>query len=142
MTLLADRGSTGTSTVAEVMATRPKTLPVDASVAAVRAALADPHVHLVLLVAVGVLHGTVARDDLLSDPAPDLPAMRVATLAGRTVGPDVPVDVARERLAATGARRLAVVGPGGELLGLLCRKRVGTGFCSDEGVAARAVDAI
>ena len=128
--------------VREVMLRRPKTLPADASVADVRAALDDAHVHLVLLVRDGVLRGTVSRDDLRDGPAAGVPAAGVPALAvgrlvGRTVDADVDIDVARARLVATGQRRLAVVGPGPVLLGLLCLKRDGSGFCSDAGVAAR-----
>jgi hypothetical protein len=35
-------------------------------------------------------------------------------------------------------RRLAVVDCSGRLLGLLCRKNSGTGYCSDEGIRQRA----
>lgn len=124
-------------TAADVMVTVPKTHPVDASVAQVRAAFADDHVHMVLLVSDGVLHGTVRRTDLPPAP-PDGPALRFATLVGRTVAPDEPAEALRLRLVAAGQRRLAVVGARHALLGLVCLKRSGTGFCTDEGVAARA----
>ena len=91
----------GASTVGDVMVTRPRTLPADASVAAVRAALADDHVHLVLLVADGILVSTVDRDDLARTAvADDVVAVRVGRLVGRTIRPDVALDVACGRLAA------------------------------------------
>jgi hypothetical protein len=36
-----------------------------------------------------------------------------------------------------GRRRLAVVDADGALLGLLCLKASGDGFCSDDGIASR-----
>jgi hypothetical protein len=54
--------------------------------------------------------------------------------------PDVDVEEVRLAMLAARHRRLAVVGAEGELLGLLCLKRSGSGFCSDEDVAARAAD--
>jgi len=53
---------------------------------------------------------------------------------------DDDLAVVSRAMEETGRRRLAVVDPGGRLAGLLCRKRSGRGFCSDEGVAARAAD--
>jgi hypothetical protein len=43
-------------------------------------------------------------------------------------------------MIASGQRRAAVVSPDGRLLGLLCLKASGTGFCSDQDVRARALD--
>ena len=42
-------------------------------------------------------------------------------------------------MLAAGGRRLAVVDHRLRLLGLLCLKRSGLGFCSDRDVAARAL---
>ncbi|MGW1564687.1 hypothetical protein ACWCQ1_51030 [Streptomyces sp. NPDC002144] len=41
-------------------------------------------------------------------------------------------------MALDGRRRLAVTDGCGRLLGLLCLKRSGNGYCSDEGIRARA----
>jgi hypothetical protein len=41
-------------------------------------------------------------------------------------------------MVAAGRRRVAVVTDGGRLVGLLCLKRSGRGFCSDAGIRARA----
>jgi hypothetical protein len=54
------------------------------------------------------------------------------------VDPLDPLEAARSHLVATGQRRLAVVDRAGTLLGLLCLKRTGDGFCSDRDVASRA----
>lgn len=125
-------------TASDVMVTAPKTLPADASVAQVWATFSDDHVHMVLLVGDGVLHTTVRRGDLGADAPPGASARSYGTLAGRTVAPHESAETVRLRLVGSGQRRLAVVGAGHELLGLVCLKRDGTGFCSDEGVAARA----
>jgi CBS domain-containing protein len=130
-------------TAADVMVRRPKTLPADATVRDVRAALTDGHVHMVLLVDRDevrgtVLCGTVLRDDLTDLAPADAAALTVARLEGRTVAPEVSAEAVRSRLVATGHRRLAVVADTRRLLGLVCLKREQTGFCSDEGVANRA----
>ncbi len=67
-------------------------------------------------------------------------AAGLAPLAGRTVGPAEDLERVRLRMVAQGIRRLAVVDDGGALLGLLCLKRSGSGFCSDDDVAARAAE--
>lgn len=132
-------------TVADAMVTVPKTWPSGTTVAEARAAFADDHVHMLLLVRDGVLLGTLVRDDLVRDDlvghvSPAAPVLPMATLRDRTTRPDQPIEEVRQQLIATGHRRLAVVDGAGRLLGLLCLKRDLTGFCSDSGVAARATD--
>jgi CBS domain-containing protein len=83
----------------------------------------------------------VERADLPATLPGATPARSVGTLAGRTVGPDDPVERAAAILARQRRRRLAVVDGAGRLLGLLCLKRSRTGFCSDADVRARAADA-
>jgi len=125
--------------VVDLVVRLPKTLGPDASVAEVRAALTDDHVHMVLLTEDGRLVGTLVRDDLpdRGSVAEDSAALPHAELEGRTVSPRVSAGEAMALLAG-GGRRLAVVDDAGRLLGLLCLKRRRTGFCSDEDVAARA----
>ncbi len=127
-------------TILDVVVRWPKTMPPEATVAQARAALADDHVHMLLITAEGRLVGTLIRADLPPEVPDDGPAIQHATLAGRTVGPDVALEDARELLVSRGQRRLAVVAEDGSLLGLLCLKRKLTGFCSDADVAARAAD--
>ena len=122
--------------VAEVMVRHPKVLPASATVGAVRAALEDDHVHMVLLADGDVLRGTVVRADLPSTAPPTERALPRSRLAGRTVPPDADAERVREQLVQEGTRRLAVVDDG-RLLGLLCLKRRQTGFCSDADVADR-----
>lgn len=125
-------------TVARVMVRDPKVLPADAAVGQVRAVLEDHHVHMVLLTRGGFLRGTVVRGDV-PDTAMDVDkAICFAHLTGRTVPATAPADAVSQWLVARQQRRLAVVDDGGLLVGLLCLKASGTGFCSDADVAARA----
>ena len=125
-------GTAGES-VADAMITRPHLHPVDTTVAQAREALTDSHVHLLLLVEDGRLRGTVERGDLDDVADGDRPALDVARLEGRTLPPDQPLPTAYAELVAAAQRRRAVVDGGGRLLGLLCLKRSGSGFCSDAG---------
>lgn len=121
---------------AEAMVTRPKVLGPDATVGDVRAQL-GPHVHVSLVVdGAGLLLAVVDRDDV-AGVADDVPAREVGELRGRTVAPDADAAALRQRLGPRGLRRVAVVDDGGRLLGLMCLKRTGTGFCTDAGVAER-----
>lgn len=115
----------------------PKTLSTEASVADVRAAFDDDHVHMVLLTEGPVLVGTLVRTDL-PQVAGTTPARPWSVLGGRVIAPEVRVDLVQDLLVARGTRRLAVVDAGERLLGLLCLKRSRDGFCTDADVAARA----
>jgi hypothetical protein len=81
---------------------------------------------------------TIERTDLVVCASSGTPAGELGTLGGRTVGPSDLLATAWGALVREGRRRLAVVDDSGRLLGLLCLKRDGRGFCSDEGVRARA----
>jgi len=131
-----------TVSVAEVVVRLPKTLAPTATVAQARAALADDHVHMLLITDRGRLLGTLLRADLPDTLGADAAALDHAVLEGRTVAPDVSAEQARQVLLRRGQRRLAVVGPNGQLLGLLCLKRRLTGFCSDADVRSRAGDGV
>ena len=99
--------------VVEAMITNPKTLTSDVTVGAVRDAFANEHVHMVLLADAGILRGHPAAS----------------------------ADVALRALVESDARRLAVVDADGVLVGLLCLKRRRTGFCSDDDLRARVIEA-
>ena len=123
-------------TVADVVVRHPKTLHASSTVGAARAQLEDEHVHMVLLTRDDVLLGTLVRTDLArADDA--APALAHAVLAGRTIAATVRADQALRILVGRDERRRAVVDDDGRLLGLLCLKRRGHGFCSDSDVAAR-----
>jgi hypothetical protein len=109
----------------------------DATVGDLRSFFGDDHVHLALLVDGRRLITTVERRDL-DAPLPDeLPAHHVGRLGGRVVGARAPLDETLRRMRQQGRRRLAVVDADGALLGLLCLKASGDGFCSDDGIASR-----
>lgn len=124
--------------VAEAMVTVPDTLTGRATVGAARERFRDDHLHMLLLVDDDRLLGTIVRDDLASASDDAGPLMTVARLEGRTIAPEASASEALRDLVTSGRRRLAVVDPVGRLLGLLCVKRSGLGFCSDADVASRA----
>jgi CBS domain-containing protein len=125
---------------ADAMVRAPKVHGPSLTVGELRAAFADDHVHMLLLVDAGRLLGTAVRGDVPADASGSEPALAFARTAGRTVAPDEPVAGVREAMLADGARRMAVVDDTGTLLGLLCLKRHLGGFCSDSDVAARVAD--
>jgi CBS domain-containing protein len=106
----------------------------------IRELFADDHVRMALVVdASGRLLTTIERQDLIAAAAPSSTRIaRLGTLVGRTVGPSTLLSAATATLLRARKRRLAVVDDRGRLVGLLCLKRDGTGFCSDEGVRRRA----
>jgi CBS domain-containing protein len=125
------------ATVGEAMLTAPKVCDRSAVVADLRQVFEDDHVHCALVTDGTRLVSVVVRDDILA-AGPDMPASAVGTLRGRTVAASADIQAVHRRMLEEGIRRLAVVTETGRLLGLLCLKQGGTGFCSDEGVAARA----
>jgi len=88
----------------------------------------------------GVLLTTIERTDLPVGLPPDTPAGELGTLAGRTAGPASPLGPTTAGLLRGRRRRLAIVDECGQLLGLLCLKKDGTGYCSDDGVQARQAE--
>jgi CBS domain-containing protein len=119
------------------MVTRPTVHPPSTSVAELRSFFGDEHVQMALLVDRGRLLGTVERGDLSSAVSGDQPATTVAKLEERTGGPDAPLPAAFDAMTRQGRRRLAVTGDDLMLLGLLCLKAGGNGFCSDADVRQR-----
>lgn len=126
--------------VTVAMHTTPNVWPPSTTVAEVRTVFADDHVHAVLIVEHGRLLAVLDRTDVPPDDggmADRGPAIELGTLAGRVVYDTVDLSQAHLMLAATGRRRLAVIDARRRCLGLLCLKRDGTGFCTDEDVSAR-----
>lgn len=123
-------------TVADAMISSPKTCGLGTSVAQLREFFTDSHVHAALVVENGELWTVVERVDLDVPLALDSPAVGIGHLKGRTTGADADLLATWQAMTAAGRRRLAVVA-GGRLLGLLCLKRSGLGFCSDSDVRAR-----
>jgi CBS domain-containing protein len=98
----------------------------------------DEHVHAALIVSpAGYLAAIVERSDLAAGAAPDTLAMRHGRLDGRTVAAEASLAETRLAMIAAGRRRTAVISADGRLLGLLCMKASGAGFCSDQDVLAR-----
>ena len=128
------------TTAADVAVHHPTVHPPSATVGEVRAFLAGGHVHLALVVDDGgLLLTTLVREDLvgLED---DEPAARAGRLEGRTVPAALPADDLPDHMLAAGARRLAVVDDGGRLVGLVCRKRSGEGYCTDDGIRSKRAE--
>jgi CBS-domain-containing membrane protein len=140
-TLAAQEGAVG-NRVGDAMVTCPKTHSPESSVEEIRALLDDDHVHIALIVATdGRLVTTIERSDLAAATSSSTPVAELGTLVGRTVGPSYPLDAATAALSRDRRRRLAVVDHSGRLLGLLCLKRDGKGYCTDEGIRARENEA-
>jgi CBS domain-containing protein len=116
--------------VRDVMVSRPKTLPADASVADLRAVFANPSVLTALLVDGERFAGAVERDEL---PAGASDVQRAGEFASRdvvTIEPDAPMADATAHLDREGDHRLIVLDPDGATLrGLLCLTADRTGFC-------------
>lgn len=124
-----------TRTVAEAMVTVPRTLPASVRVEEARAAFADPKVHLLLLTRGPRLVTTLTRADLAG--AVGGPVRWHGRTAGRVTAPGEPLAEVGAWMRRTATRRLAVIAEDDRLLGLLCLKADGSGFCSDADVRAR-----
>ena len=126
-------------TVSGAMITVPKTHAVGVSLEEIRELFEDDHVRMALIVGSdGRLLTTIERPDLPMAASGSPPATELGTLVGRTVRPSTLLSSATATLLRERKRRLAVVDDRGRLVGLLCLKRDGTGFCSDEGIRRRA----
>jgi CBS-domain-containing membrane protein len=124
--------------VGDVVVRAPKLHVPTASVADLLDFFADDHVHMALVVDDdGRLLTAVERPDL-AGADPTAPATGVGTLEGRTALAGDALDDVWAELRASGRRRLAVVDERGRVVGLLCLKHHGRGFCSDEDVRDRA----
>jgi CBS domain-containing protein len=124
------------------MVTRPTVHGRSTTVGELRAFFEDDRVHMALLVDDGRLVGVVERCDLAPGVDDRTPARGVARLEGRTIASEATVADAYAAIRRSGRRRLAVTNPELGLLGLLCLKANGTGFCSDEDLAARRSEAL
>jgi CBS-domain-containing membrane protein len=125
--------------VADVMVTCPKTLGPLSRVDDLRALFSDDHLHMALVVDLdGRLITTIERPDIPETASNSAAVTEFGTLVGRTVQASYPLEAATTVMIFEARRRLAVVDDSGRLLGLLCLKRDGSGYCSDEGIRARA----
>jgi CBS domain-containing protein len=119
------------------MVRRPAVHPPSTTVGELRAFFADDHVHTALVVDDGTLVGTIERADLVAAASDGTPARELAVLDERTIEADAALPDALDLMRRTGRRRLAVTTEGSVLLGLLCLKASGRGFCSDADVHSR-----
>lgn len=125
--------------VREAMVTSPKTLGPLTTVNQVRSVFQDDHIHMALIVDAELrLITTIERPDIPLSVDGGTRASICGTLVGRTITPDTLLSTATSVLLSEGRRRLAVTNDRNHLMGLLCLKRSGRGYCSDEGVQARA----
>jgi predicted transcriptional regulator len=122
------------------MVTRPAVHRPTATVAELRAFFDDDHVHMALIVDNARLVGVVERGDLTTETTDEASAREIARVDRCTIRPDAALADARAQMARDSRRRLAVTTEESALVGLLCLKASGHGFCSDEDVAARRQD--
>lgn len=123
--------------VADVMITTPKACDPAATAGEVRALFLDEHLHAVLVVDRGTLIAVIEPSDLPWPGADEDVAAPLGTLRERVVQASTPLPVAERLMRTAGRRRLAVIDADCRLQGLLCLKRTGTGFCSDQDVQSR-----
>lgn len=126
--------------VADAMHTAPKLLDGEARLGDAATLLSDPHVHAVPVIDGGLVVSVVERGDLEGMDA-DRTAASIGGLEGRTIPPDADLEQAHRRMVDQGRRRLAVVDADSRLLGLLCLKAHGDGFCTDGDIRSRAAAA-
>ena len=124
-------------TVADHVVTHPAVHDCGTTVGELRALFLDDHIHMALLLDGQHLVSAVEREDLDVRLPDEAPATFVGTLVGRAVPRGEPAAAALASMRANGRRRLAVISEDGTLLGLLCLKASGRGFCSDQDVASR-----
>lgn len=116
-------------TVGEVMISRPKTLPLTATVADARALFANASVRTALLVDDGRYAGELTRADV--EGKDDAAVLGELASTTATVTRSDTVAAALERMDAAGTDRLAVVEPDGTLRGLVCLSRSHGHLCTD-----------
>jgi CBS domain-containing protein len=112
---------------ADLMLREPKTLAGDASVAEVRAQLANPKVQMILLADGRQFVGAVT--ELPDDADGDGRAAAYADPSPETIAPTATADEAWRRANDSQHRRVIVVDDEGTLHGLLCLNKRRTGFC-------------
>jgi CBS domain-containing protein len=126
-----------TTTVRDAMLLHPTVHTAELTVREARSAFAaSEKLRVLLLVRDEVLVSMVVREDLSGAEDPSAAVADMGALEGRCVAADDPLEATFDAMVRSGRRRVAVVGPDGVLLGLLCLKRNQSGFCTDEGVAA------
>jgi len=128
-------------TVLDAAVRIPKTSAAAATVAEIRDLLRDDHVHAALIVADdGRLLSVIERRDLEPSLNATEQARFVGRLEGRVIHPHADLDHTWLAMRSQGRRRLALIDEEGFLHGLLCLKRTGLEFCTDDDVRAAGAD--
>lgn len=120
-------GRVGAVSACDLMLRDPKTLTAEASVAEVRALLANPKVQMVLLADGSTFKGAVTH--IPAEASPRDRALNYVDADAETISPDASDDEAFERAAANPTRRVIVLDEDDNLLGLLCLNQNRTKFC-------------
>jgi CBS domain-containing protein len=124
-----DRDDAAAMHVRDVMVSRPKTLPIDATVADLRRQFESPRTQTALLADGGRFAGAIAPSEL-PETADDAELARAyARTDVPTLAPDATMQEAMALLEERGDFRLVVV-EGDALAGLLCLDRRGSTFCT------------
>jgi hypothetical protein len=119
-------------TAADVMLRQPKSLPGTATVADVRAMLADhPSVQMVLLADDGVFRGAIT--DIPEHASDNDEALGYADPQPESLAATESAATAFEAAARNPHRRVVVLGESKELLGLLCLDKTRSRFCGVSG---------
>lgn len=126
--------------VSDAMVTVIKVLDRNATLEEVVEFFADDHVHMALVVNGQRVLTAIERSDLAGDLVPGKLAVDLGTLTGRWVGPKEDLAFTQVRMIRAARRRLVVIDESGRLLGLLCLKRHGRGFCRNDDVLARQAE--
>lgn len=113
--------------VADVMLSKPKTVPAGASVAEVRLLLANPSVMMVLIADGARFLGAVA--ELPPDAPDDASAVDFADTEPESLAPSATAEEAFARTAAHPNRRIVVLDDDRTLVGLVCLDKTRTRFC-------------
>jgi predicted transcriptional regulator len=132
-------GAVTRASVAQAMVTNPKVFGPGLSRGDLDRLFSDDHVHAAVVVDDGRLVTVIESSDL-EQSLPSADPCSLGTLAGRVVAPGAPLAAVHARMLWEQRRRLAVIDESGRLLGLLCLKKSGRGFCSDADVRSRALE--
>ncbi len=117
--------------VRDVMLTEPDTVPATMTVREARLLLGSPRMRMLLVADGDRLLGAITRERLEAESDGDLALSRLADPRSPRIGPEEDVEQALRMLEAGDTERLAVVGGGDRLLGLVCFNRRKRHFCVD-----------
>ena len=123
--------------VVDVSIRHPKICSANVTVAEIRRLFLDDHVQIALIVDGRRLISAVERADVQVAVSGDALACTVGELGDRTIDAGASLGEAMAQMTRGSRRRVAVVDDRGLLVGLVCLKRHGNGFCSIEDIERR-----